>query len=229
VRGAEVSKELARKSNIQNATLLDIGCGIGGPCRMLATEFNCKATGIDLSEEFIRTAIGLSELLGLEESTTFIQGDATLLLFTDDSFEVVWTQHVQMNIHSKAQFYSEITRVLEKDGTFIYYDIFKKDSKPVTYPMPWANNSDISFLQPPSLMSSLLKQYGLSEVHAKDETHNGIVFFESMLKKISENGPQTLGLNVLMGTSTKEKISNLLNGLKDGKLLLQSGIYKKRD
>ena len=36
VRGAEVSKELAKKANIKNVKLLDVGCGIGGPCRMLA-------------------------------------------------------------------------------------------------------------------------------------------------------------------------------------------------
>ena len=46
VRGAAVSKELAENINIKGATVLDVGCGLGGPCRMLADEYNCQTTGI---------------------------------------------------------------------------------------------------------------------------------------------------------------------------------------
>ena len=101
VRGAEVSKELAEEIGLRNARILDVGCGIGGPARMLAEDFNCHVTGIDISHEFIRTAIGLSELVGLEDRTEFIQGDALNLPFDRNSFDVVWTQHVQMNIQAK--------------------------------------------------------------------------------------------------------------------------------
>jgi len=31
-----------------------------------------------------------------------------------------------------------------------------------------------------------------------------------------------------MGSSTKEKLINILNGINEGKLVLQSGIYKKQ-
>ena len=49
VRGAAVSKELAESLNLEGATVLDVGCGLGGPCRMLADEYNCQVTGLDLS------------------------------------------------------------------------------------------------------------------------------------------------------------------------------------
>ena len=105
VRGAEVSRELANNANLHNTKLLDVGCGIGGPCRMLADEFNCQTTGIDLSEVYVNTATQLSKLVGFESKTQFVQGDATQLPFPDGSFEVVWTQHVQMNIENKKKFY----------------------------------------------------------------------------------------------------------------------------
>ena len=47
VRGAAVSRELGNSVSLEGKTVLDVGCGIGGPCRMLADEFNCHATGID--------------------------------------------------------------------------------------------------------------------------------------------------------------------------------------
>ena len=63
VRGAEVTRELASQIKLDNLRVLDVGCGLGGPSRMLADEFGCRVTGIDLNDEYIRTATGLSELV----------------------------------------------------------------------------------------------------------------------------------------------------------------------
>ena len=113
VRGAAVSKELANSIDLQGAAVLDVGCGLGGPCRMLADEHGCRTTGIDLSNEYIKTATELSKLVKLNDKTTFRQGDAANLPFDNNNFDVVWTQHVQMNIPDKKKFYAEINRVLK--------------------------------------------------------------------------------------------------------------------
>lgn len=227
VRGAQVSKELAESVEIENTRLLDVGCGIGGPARMLADEYGCQVTGIDLSQEFIRTATNLSELVGLSDKTKFVCGDATELPFEDKSFDVVWTQHVQMNVADKKKFYAEISRVLTDKGIFLYYDIFKKGSNEVSYPMPWASEPEISFLVPPTEMENMLSDLKFKNLQSVDQTDHGIFFFEKFLAKIDRLGPPKLGLNVLMGASTKTKISNLLNGLKEGNLILQSGVFVK--
>ncbi|EAR17053.1 class I SAM-dependent methyltransferase [Robiginitalea biformata] len=225
VRGAEVSRELAERAGLHGAKLLDVGCGLGGPCRMLADEFDCQVVGVDLSGEFIRTARKLSDLVGLSEKTEFLQCDATSLPFADASFDAVWTQHVQMNIERKDAFYGEISRVLKPGGKFIYYDIFKLGPEPITYPVPWADNPDISFLQPASHMSEILLELGMKSQEKTDQTKKGIEFFERVLQKIAASGPPKLGLNVLMGSETKVKITNLVNGLKEKKIQLQSGCF----
>ena len=63
VRGAAVSKELAENLDLKGVTVLDVGCGLGGPCRMLAQEYSCQVTGLDLSNEYVRTAKELSKLV----------------------------------------------------------------------------------------------------------------------------------------------------------------------
>lgn len=227
VRGASVSKELAHSVALNGLKVLDVGCGLGGPCRMLADEFDCNCTGIDLSGEYIRTAIALSKLVGLDDKTTFLQGNALQLPFEEGTFDIVWTQHVQMNISDKSGFYSEIHRVLKPGGYFLYYDIFKENDEEVSYPMPWASTPDQSFLFKLKEMDSILDDLGLDQLQTTDQTAAGILFFEKMVAKPSAEGPPRIGLNVLMGASAKPKLMNLMSHLKEHKLALHSGAYKK--
>jgi len=228
VRGAEVSRELASLVKLDDSSVLDVGCGIGGPSRMLADEYNCHVTGVDLSHEYIRTAKGLSALVGLQDKTDYIWSNALDLPFENSSFDVVWTQHVQMNVRHKLKFYSEIERVLAEQGTFIYYDIFKTDSGEVNFPVPWADYASASFLGTTEDMEDILERLCFKSLFTKDETEQGIQFLQDLFENLKVNGPQKLGLNVLMGSSTKEKLKNILLGLKEGQIVLQSGIYKKR-
>ena len=227
LRGVEVTKELVTEFDFRDLKVLDVGCGLGGPCRMLADEFNCNVSGVDMSHEFIRTAQKLSELIKLNGKTEFVQGDALNLPYEDGSFDVVWTQHVQMNIEDKVRFYSEINRVLKNNGSLIYYDIFKKNNKDVSYPVPWANNASVSFLQTIANMDLILNNLGLSKTKTTCQTEGAITFLHDLFKKIETNGPPKLGLNVLMGVSTKEKLGNVQEGLEENKIELQSGIYMK--
>ncbi len=228
VRGAEVSLELASRIRLENSKVLDVGCGIGGPSRMLADDYNCQVTGIDLSHEYIRTAKGLSELVGLQDKTEYIWSNALDLPFENGSFDVVWTQHVQMNIRHKLKFYSEIERVLSEQGTLIYYDIFKTDSGEVNFPVPWADYASASFLGTIENMDDILERLCFKNLLTSDETDKGTRFLDDLFKNLKKNGPSKLGLNVLMGPSTKEKLMNILLGLKEEQIVLQSGIYKKR-
>jgi len=228
VRGAAVSKELADSVDLTGLSVLDVGSGLGGPSRLLADEYGCQATGIDLSAEYVRTAQGLSKMVNLNDKTTYVQGDATDLPFGNQTFGAVWTQHVQMNIPDKQKFYSEIDRVLRVNGFFIYYDIFKKENIEVGYPMPWASESKHSFLFKVKEMENILHGLGMTKLQSTDQTQAGIKFFDDFIDSITKNGPPTLGLNVIMGASTKPKLVNLLAHLKNGALELRSGIYKKQ-
>jgi len=95
------------------------------------------------------------------------------------------------------------------------------------YPVPWANDPSISFLGTISNMENILKFLGFTKVETTDQTEKAIAFFADMFERNNKAGPKRLGLDLLMGDSTPEKFGNLLKGLKENKIVLQSGIYKK--
>ena len=224
VRGQEVSLELATAAALQPGMhILDAGCGLGGTCRLLADEFGCNVTGIDITEDYIRTAAKLSELTGLQHKTRFIHGSVLSLPFENESFDIVFTEHVQMNIADKKTFYSEITRVLKKGGRFVYYDILSNDHLPVKYPVPWAPDERISFLITSQQLHALLNDAGLNNIQITNETAKGIGFFNNLFNRIEQKGLPAWGLHMLVGL---DKIRNLYSNLIDGACVLESGVFE---
>src|SRR3954451_17554840 len=105
--------------------LLDIGSGLGGGSRYFADARGCRVTGIDLSEEYVRTAEALTRRVGLSERVSYRQGSALELPFADRSFDGAYMLHVGMNIEDKGKLFAEVARVLKPAATFGIYDIMR--------------------------------------------------------------------------------------------------------
>jgi ubiquinone/menaquinone biosynthesis C-methylase UbiE len=229
IRGREVTTELAEHSGLKEGMqLLDVGCGIGGPARFLAGEYNCHATGIDLTAEYIRTAILLSQLTKQEHQTTFITADALHMPFADQTFDMAWTQHVQMNIADKENLYKEIYRVVKPGGRFIYYDILSTKGETIHFPVPWAGNPSLSFLITKEELRSHLTSAGFEIVETTDQTKAGIEFLEKLKARIQEQGLPPISLKLVVEEAFEEKFRNLYINFKEGKLRLESGVCMKK-
>src|SRR5512140_1516855 len=101
-RGLAATADLAKLVGITaDMSVLDIGCGIGGPARFLAETYGCRVTGVDLSDSFVEAARYLTARTGQSDRISFQTANALGLPFGEGTFDVVLLQHVAMNISDR--------------------------------------------------------------------------------------------------------------------------------
>jgi sarcosine/dimethylglycine N-methyltransferase len=115
--GLAATQELAAALQPEaGETILDIGCGIGGPARWIARQYNCSLTGVDLTQEFCDAARELNSLCGMAEQVRIVEGSALSLPLPDAVFDRAFSQFMVMNVADKAGVYREAFRVLKPWG-----------------------------------------------------------------------------------------------------------------
>ncbi|MCX6048162.1 MAG: class I SAM-dependent methyltransferase [Chloroflexi bacterium] len=143
IRGPLATRELLHLAELtEGSTVLDVGGGLGGPARVLASELGCHVTVLDLAEAFCQAGELLTARTGLQAFVTFRQGNALDLPFPDESFDAVWTQHSSMNIEDKQQLYREMARVLRPGGKLAFNEILAGAGQPLHFPVPWASHAN---------------------------------------------------------------------------------------
>ena len=219
IRRGEATRELARVADLKpGLRVLDVGSGLGGTCRYLATAHGCQATGIDLTQEYCDVATALSQRVGLSDRTVFRQASALDLPFDDNTFDFVWTEHVQMNVQDKTTFYGEIARVLAPGGRFAFHDILSGPGGEPHYPVPWAGDASISFLIGPEDLRELLASIGFDVRHWTDVTELSRRWFEATSVRTRQAGAPPLGIHLLMGASAPQKLANMVRNLQEGRV-----------
>jgi ubiquinone/menaquinone biosynthesis C-methylase UbiE len=154
----------------------------------------------------------------MADRVEFHHGSATALPFAADSFDIVWTEHVQMNIADKAAFYGEIARVLKPGGRLLFHDIFSRDGTEPWYPVPWAGDASISFLARADSIPDILAAAGLQVLEWEDRSEDSLGWFRNAVSQLRTSGPKPLGLHLLMGASTLPKFENLIRNLQESRI-----------
>jgi ubiquinone/menaquinone biosynthesis C-methylase UbiE len=229
IRGREATVELAAMAGVHaGMRVLDVGSGVGGSTRYLASEFGCRVAGIDLTPQYCQTAEALTRLAGIDGLVEFHCASALEIPFEDATFDLAWTQHVQMNIADKAGLYREIARVVRPGGRLAFHDILAGPGGPPHFPVHWANGPELSFLIAPGELRTLLESSGFRILQWKDTTEVATNWFLGAIERRRKSGAPALGLHLLLGDTAPQKIQNIARNLTESRLTVFHGLVEKQ-
>jgi ubiquinone/menaquinone biosynthesis C-methylase UbiE len=218
--GRDATLDLARAAALRpGQEVVDLGGGIGGPARILASEFGCRVTVLDLTEEFCRTGRELTRLTGLADKVAFRHGSALEAPFADQSFDVVWTQHSSMNIEDKRSLYREAFRLLRPGGRLAFHEILAGPGGELHWPVPWARDASLSFLATPAETRDALGAAGFRELEWCDVSREALAWFRARVAAIEAGPPPALSLRIQIGRDLPAMMRNLAWNYEEARVL----------
>ena len=219
-RGIAATKELAEKIDVkENDTIIDIGCGLAGPARYFANKFKCNVFGVDITQAFIEVGIDFNKRTNMGDRVHLQVSDGNTLPFDNGKFDGAISQHVTMNIKNRENFFTEIFRVLKKDTFFAFSEHGLGPNGNPIFPLPWADNEDMSFLINPDLTIKLLTKIGFKNISFLETGKKYMEGYEKSLKPKTTSDIPTLGMHVIGGPTMFERQKNSMLSIKEERTL----------
>jgi SAM-dependent methyltransferase len=108
----------------KNDTVVDVGCGVGGPSCDIAAATGATVVGISNSAKGIEHATEYAAKRGLADRVRFEVGEALALPLEDASVDAVFSCEAVHNVIEKAPLARELARVLKPGGRLVIGDLF---------------------------------------------------------------------------------------------------------
>lgn len=217
-RGLAATVELADRLPIKAGQhIVDIGCGLGGPARYMAKRFQCKVSGVDITQPFVEAANRLTALLRMEHQVTIQHGDGQRLPYGDALFDGAYTQHVTMNVADRRTFFAEACRVLKNGAFFALTEHGLGPKGDPHYPLPWSADGGGAYLVRPSETRALLEAAGFEDIVLEDTGAKYVAAYKTMIEKAEKGVLPPLGIHILMGETALQNARNAARNIEEGR------------
>jgi hypothetical protein len=82
--------------------------------------------------------------------------------------------------------------------------------------VPWAAGPETSFVESSAIYARLLAAAGFEVLAQRSRREFAITFFRELRARSAQSGAPPLGLHLLMGATTPQKIANMVSALEAG-------------
>ncbi|KAJ9611277.1 Delta(24)-sterol C-methyltransferase [Cladophialophora chaetospira] len=120
---------LALKMGIQDeARVLDVGCGVGGPAREMIKFTGANIVGLNNNDYQIERSLRYAKKEGIAEKWGAVKGDFMQMSFPENSFDAVYAIEATVHAPSLQGVYEQIFKVLKPGGVFGVYEWLMTDN-----------------------------------------------------------------------------------------------------
>jgi SAM-dependent methyltransferase len=114
----------------RDSHILELCCGLGQSMRRLVQEYECQVTGLDLNHRQTVECMRRNSLANTEGDARAVCGNAAMLPFKDESFDIVWSEDSFSHVPTRQQLLVDVARVLKQSGGLVFFDLVRSDSMP---------------------------------------------------------------------------------------------------
>lgn len=154
--------------------VLDVGCGVGGPARQIATFSGCNVVGLNNNGYQIERATNYAKMEGLDKLVSFVKGDFMDIPFPENTFDAVYAMEATVHAPTLQGVYEQIFRVLKPGGTFGVYEWVMTDqfdesnAEHRAIRLGIERGNGISHMRPSTDAVNAIKAAGFVLEHAED-------------------------------------------------------------
>ena len=106
--------------------VLDVGAGLGGPARYLASTIGCHVTALELQSNLHALATRLTARCGLGQRVTHVWGDALTAALPEATFDAVVSWLTLLHIPERPRLLAQLARMLRRGGQCYIEDLYQR-------------------------------------------------------------------------------------------------------
>ena len=163
----------------EEAHVLEVGSGSGGPAVYLAAARGCRVTGVDINEHGIRNGERLASARGVADRVAFRLVDAGKPLpFPDHSFDAVLSNDAMCHIPNRLEVLRDWHRVLRPGGRVLFTDAMVVTGQLSNEELAVRSSIGWYLFVPPGENERLIKRAGFTLLSGEDMTASAEVIAE---------------------------------------------------